>query len=125
MGCLIFISISILAFIVPNFYNISASTRRITTYAMLIQGAVAPVMMLTRIPFFVIRSGGRVLEIILLDSLFMWLVKVPVALVIGFVFNAPLIFIYLGVELTRVLNAIVSLFFYRQKKWLRNLATDN
>jgi len=124
MGVIIMAIISVLAFIVPHFYNIQDSTKRLTTYAILIQGAVAPIMMMTRIPFFVLRSGGRVLEILLLDSIFMWVVKVPIALLFGNVFDVNIIILFLAVESTRLLNAFVSLFFYRQKLWLKNLSVD-
>jgi Na+-driven multidrug efflux pump len=124
IGVCITIFITGLAFSVPYFYNISAETRQITIYAILIQGAVAPIIMFTRIPFFVLRSGGRVYEIILLDSLFMWVVKVPVALIAGYYFKLDLMMIYLLVESTRFLNAIISMSFYRQKKWLKNLSAD-
>src|SRR5690606_14026653 len=79
MGIAITFILSIFAFIVPLFYNIHPETRRLATYAILIQGFFAPILMLTRIPFFVLRSGGRVLEVLFLDSSFMWVIKVPVA----------------------------------------------
>jgi putative MATE family efflux protein len=124
MGVIIMAVISVFGVIVPQFYNISEATKQLTIYAILIQGAVAPIMMFTRIPFFVLRSGGRVLEIVFLDSLFMWVVKVPVALIVGYHFKADLIFIYLAVESTRLLNAFVSMMFYKKKRWLRNLSEE-
>ncbi|MDF2698595.1 MAG: Multi antimicrobial extrusion protein MatE family protein [Haloplasmataceae bacterium] len=120
-GILIMFMVSICAFIVPPFYNVDSEIRRLTTYAILIQGFTAPILMLTRIPFFVLRSGGRVIEILFLDNVFMWIVKVPVAIFFGYVLKSNIIIIFLAVELTRFLNAIISMYFYRQKKWLRNL----
>ncbi len=121
MGMIITFLLSTLAFIIPQFYNIHDETRVLTTYAILIQGLFAPVLMLTRIPFFVLRSGGRVLEVLFLDSVFMWVVKVPVALICGYVFHFSIIPLFFAVEATRVLNALVSITFYKQRKWLKNL----
>lgn len=121
MGIIIAVIISILAFIVPIFYNIKPETKILTTYAILIQGLVAPILMLTRIPFFVLRSGGRVNEVVLLDSVFMWVVKVPTALFFGYVLHVEIIPLFLSIEATRILNAIVSMYYYKQKKWLNNL----
>lgn len=124
MGMIVMVIITGLAFIVPEFYNISETTKRLTTYAILIQGFVAPLVMLYRIPFFVLRAGGRVYEIVLLDGAFMWLVKVPVALILGYVVKADLMTIFLVVEMTRIINVYISMYFFKQKKWLINLSTQ-
>ncbi len=121
MGIIIAIIASMLAFVVPIFYNIKPETKILTSYAILIQGIVAPILMLTRIPFFVLRSGGRVNEVVLLDSAFMWVVKVPTAFFFGFVLHVGIIPLFLSVEATRILNAIISIHYYKQKKWLINL----
>ena len=123
MGIIITLLLSILAFIVPLFYNIHPETRQLTTYAILIHGMFAPIIMLTRIPFFVLRSGGRVVEVLFLDSIFMWVVKVPVSLICGYVLKFPIIPLFLAVESTRVLNAFISMALYKRKKWLVNLTT--
>ncbi len=121
MGLVIAVILSVLAFIVPLFYNIEPETKLLITYAVLIQGMIAPILMLTRIPFFVLRSGGRVIEVMCLDSLFMWLVKVPVALICGYLLHFNIIILILAVESTRILNAFVSMALYKRKKWLINL----
>jgi len=121
IGFIIMFIVMIIAFIVPSFYNIKPETRQLTTYAILIQGMAAPILMLTRIPFFVLRSGGRVVEVLFLDSIFMLVVKVPVAYVCANVFNFSIIPLFLAIESTRILNAMISMWFYKRKKWLKNL----
>ena len=53
----------------------------------------------------------------------MWVVKVPVSLICGYVLKFPIIPLFLAVESTRVLNAFISMALYKRKKWLVNLTT--
>lgn len=123
MGIIITFILSIISFIVPHFYNIQPQTKVLTTYVILIHAFMAPVTMLTRIPFFVLRSGGRVYEVLLLDAIFMWIVKVPVAIICGYVLHFPILPLFLAVEATRILNATISMALYKKKRWLTNLTS--
>lgn len=124
MGFVILVIISFLAMIIPEFYNIDPSLKRMTMYAIIVHGLVAPFMLLSRIPFFVFRSGGRVYEILFIHSLFMWFVRVPTAAVFGYFFNLNIIQLIFIVESTRILNAIISMWLFKRKSWLHNITKD-
>jgi len=121
MGIVIFFVLGISAFIIPQFYNISDQTKQVTTYAILVQALFAPMLLITRTPFFILRSGGRVKEIVFLNGIFMWVVKIPIAILFGYVLKTNIIVLFFAVESTRVINAVFSLYFYNQKKWIKNL----
>ncbi len=121
MGFIVLIVLGISGFIVPHFYNISDAEKHLTSYAILVQALFVPALIMTRIPIFILRSGGRVTEVVFLNGIFMWIVKIPVALLFGYVLHANLILLFFSVEATRVISMILSLYFLKQKKWLKNL----
>lgn len=125
VGIVILVVLSIAGFVVPQFYNISGYTRQVTTYTILIQALFAPMLILTRIFFFILRSGGRVREVVLINGLFMWVVKVPLAVILGFVFKVDIIILFFAVEATRVLNTLICIYYYKQKKWRINLTLES
>lgn len=124
MGIFIFIILSALSFIIPSFYNISGYTKQLTTYTILIQALFAPILVINRIFFFIIRSGGKVKEVLLMNGIFMWVVKVPLALFLCHVLHVHVILLFFIIEATRVLNLLVSIYFYKQKKWCVNLIKE-
>ena len=121
---IIFVFMILSGFIIPGVYNIGADTRQLTMYILIIQAFFAPMLIVSRTLFFIIRSGGKVKEVLIVDGLFMWVVKVPVALLFHYVFKANIVFIILAVEFTRVINALLSIMIYRQKKWQVNLTVS-
>lgn len=121
MSLVILVVLSITSFIVPNLYNISGYTRQITTYIILIQALFAPALIMVRIYFFIIRSGGRVREVVIMNGLFVWLVRVPVAVILGVVLKVNIVVLFFAVEFTRVINVLICVYYYKQKKWKTNL----
>jgi putative MATE family efflux protein len=112
------------AFIIPSFYNINSELKTLVTYALIIRALVPLPLALTREIIFILKSGGKTREVVILDGIFMWVVKVPLALIASYVLDIHAIWIYLIVESQQFTNVLISLYFYKQKKWLNNLTTS-
>ncbi|QVK21659.1 hypothetical protein KHQ82_04875 [Mycoplasmatota bacterium] len=55
------------------------------------------------------------MDVLILDSTFMWVIKVPVAVTLAYMTNLSIIWLVIGVETTRVTNAFISMYFYNKK----------
>jgi len=123
IGLVVTIITLLLSIFIPNLYTgLELETRSMMRTLIIIYGVSSPLIALTRIPFFVLRSGGRVKEVIILDAVFMWVVKVPVALLLAYYTNLSVVWLVGFVEATRILNAFISLYFFNKQQWLVKLA---
>ncbi|XMB67430.1 MATE family efflux transporter [Mycoplasmatota bacterium zrk1] len=121
IGLVVMIITAILSYFIPNMYHgLELETKELMRKLILVYGFTSPIVALTRIPFFVLRSGGRVLDVLILDSTFMWVIKVPVAVTLAYMTNLSIIWLVIGVESTRVINAFISMYFYNKKQWLNS-----
>lgn len=121
MAILITIFMIPASFIIPKFYNIDISLQNQVTIAIIIRGLVPVPMVITRIIFFILKSGGRTVDVILIDGVFMWLVKVPLALIGSYIFDLNILWLYFIIEFQQFANLIISVYFFKKRKWLINL----
>lgn len=86
-------------------------------------------MMITFICYYIIRAGGQTTTSLFLDSIFTWILPVPILITLIYLkpFNTGSVIldfslIILIVQSTDFVKMIISLISYKQKKWVRNLA---
>ena len=71
----------------------------------------------------VLRSGGDTKMCLFLDTSGVWFIGVPLAFW-ELVWRLPIYTVYALVMTEEVYKAVLGYIRYRQKKWLRNLASD-
>lgn len=72
----------------------------------------------------VLRSGGDTAMCLFIDTSGVWFIGIPLAFIGGLILKQPIHIVYGMVTLEEVYKAVIGYIRYRQKKWLRNLATD-
>lgn len=72
----------------------------------------------------VLRSGGDTKMCLFLDTSGVWFIGIPLAFLGGLFFKFPIYIVYGMVMLEEVYKAVLGYWWYRQKKWLRNLAAE-
>ena len=71
--------------------------------------------------YFVFRSGGDSRSIFLIDSLFMWIIPIPLLIGLTRGTNLPLTAVYFLVEVSYVLKCLLALGLLKKERWLNNL----
>ena len=71
--------------------------------------------------YFVFRSGGDSRSIFLIDSLFMWIIPIPLLIGLTRGTNLPLTAVYCLVEVSYVLKCLLALALLKKERWLNNL----
>ncbi|MNM78065.1 hypothetical protein D3C81_899510 [compost metagenome] len=72
----------------------------------------------------VLNSGGDSKFVFVMESATTWIVGVPSALLLSFVFNQPIYWVYLILSLEEVVRFFVGAARIRSKKWMKNLVSD-
>jgi len=72
----------------------------------------------------IFRAGGDVRYGLICDTVAMWGYAVPVGLLCAFVLKLPEMWVYFILCLDEFVKLPVNVWYYRKRKWLRNITRD-
>lgn len=107
-----------------DFYSVTELTKSWAIFNIRVNALFVPLYTMNVTLFFIIRSGGDTKSTLLMDSGFMWLVAVPVALTLAFFTALPITLMFLIVQGTEFFKVLFSISRYNKKRWVKNLATE-
>ena len=116
-GVLMFAS----SFIIPNLYNISDEARYIATTALRIMSVMFWVYMINTECYFILRAGGDMKSTMAMDSLYMWIINLPIVGFFAYYTSLPIIALYLIGQSTDLLKMAFSFHLVKKEKWVVNL----
>jgi Na+-driven multidrug efflux pump len=105
----------------PMLYNTTESVRNIAATIIIITAAFSPVNAFVHACYFTIRSGGKTYITFLFDSVFEWIICVPVAFVIASYTDMHIFFLYFIVQMMVFIKAIIGGILVSKGVWVHNL----
>lgn len=125
VGFVITIITMISSFFTPYLFNVSDEIRMMSSWILRIIALAFPLYLFTVTIFFTLRAGGDVRGVFVMDSMAMWVITIPLAWAVVNFTELPMIYIYLAVQSTELLKAVIGYHRFRQEKWLKNLTHKN
>lgn len=83
--------------------------------------AMMPLYSMAHCCYFTLRSGGRTVITFIFDSGFTWGVSVPVAWILAYMTNLPVVPMYLIVQSLELIKVIFGVILMRKGVWIRNI----
>jgi putative MATE family efflux protein len=111
-----------LSFIIVHIYNVSDAVKHIAQFNIRVQSMLIPIYTFNVCLFFTFRAGGDTKSTFIFDSGFMMLISVPVALLLSFKTNLPVMYMFMIVQLTELPKLTFGLWRYKKGHWIKNLA---
>lgn len=108
----------------PRLYNTEQAVRDIASFVIRVDGVLMCVYAFTNAAYFTLRSGGKVFVTILFDSFFTWAVYVPVCLILSYLTDLPIQWLYVLAASTEFVKAVLGYIFLRRKTWVNQLVAD-
>ncbi len=105
----------------PLIYNTEESVRALATSFIIVCACCMPIYGFVHATYFTLRSGGRTVITFLFDSAFVWIVNVPFAFVISRYTQLPIVWLFLGVQLTDLIKCVVGWILVKKGIWLNNI----
>ena len=109
----------------PKLYSdISVESQLLATRFMLLVSIFLWVYAYNASCFFILRAGGSTVSALIFDSLFTWLLPVPIALYVAFVMkgNRPdVVLLYFSIQCIDFIKLTIGTIIVRRGKWIRNL----
>ncbi len=107
--------------LVPQAYNTTDTVKALAEKLLLVYAAMMPLFSYTNSCYFTLRSGGKTIITFVFDSLFVWVVSIPVAFALSHWTRMNIVTMYLIVELLNVIKCVIGFILVRNRRWVVNL----
>jgi Na+-driven multidrug efflux pump len=121
LSCISALLFALSIYIIPIFYSVSYEVLRYSSNLILINAVFFPFIFLNTVVFFILRVGGDMKNVFILNSLFPWVVTIPCALILRYYFNLSFIFVFIFSQSFFVVKLFLSSYFFNKGHWLKNL----
>lgn len=110
-----------LAPVIPRLYNTSESVRHLATQLLFVVAVCMPMHSFTNSCYFTLRSGGKTLITFVFDSLYLWVLCVPVAFGLSRFTGMPILPMYIIVQSLDLIKCAIGFYMVKSKKWVKDL----
>lgn len=105
----------------PKIYNTTPEVKHLATQFLMAQALITPQIALLHTTYFTLRSGGRTIVTFLFDSVFMWVVSVPIAFVLSRCTNLYVIWMFLIVQSADWIKCVIGVVLVKKGVWMHNI----
>ena len=124
VGCLMMGMQISLSGVFPLMYNTTDSVRELAGYIMVCFGFTMPAAALATSTYYTIRSGGRVFVTMLFDSVYAWVIVMPVVASLAYLTDLPFKYILPIVLVVENLKLLPGLILVHKGIWVRQLKVE-
>lgn len=110
--------------IVPALYNTTDSVKHLASQLMRVCGCMLPLHAIVNCSYWTLRAGGKTYITMLFDSVFCWVVAVPIAWCLIHLTQLPLLTVYICVSLADIIKAVIGGILIRKGIWVNNIVAN-
>ena len=114
-----------LSSVFPLMYNTTDEARNIAAYMIRVSSLIMPAHAFANASYFTLRSGGQVLITLLFDSVFMWVVVVPTAAILGYFTALNIFALFLICQGLEILKALFGAILVIKGTWVKQLVGNS
>lgn len=107
--------------ILPGFFSLRGNVFAMATTLLITKAAFSWTQGYSETIYYIIRAGGEVRAVLVIDGLFMMYGPFLMSTIVSYGTDWPIQIVYLCTEATYIIKIMVATYFYRRKKWCRNL----
>ena len=105
-------------------YNTNQEAKRIAAHFLIAQAVFTPQIALLHTSYFTIRSGGKTLVTFLFDSVFMWVVSVPLAYLLSRFTDIYVVWIFVFLQMADWIKCTIGVVLVHKGVWMNNIVSD-
>ncbi len=105
----------------PAMYNTSAEVRSIATGLLLMVAASGPLHAFCHASYFTLRSGGKTWVTFLFDSVYLWIISIPVARLLSTGTDWHIILVYGICQFIDIIKCIIGYVLLKRKVWINRI----
>ena len=105
-------------------YNTSDSIKNIAVVFICISAALTPVEALNNAAYFTLRSGGKTFITFLFDSVYLWVISIPVATLLVKFTDWDIIPIYAFCQSLNLIKSVIGVILVKKGIWIQNVVAE-
>ena len=105
----------------PNLYNTTDFIKSLATKFIYISAIQMPLCSFSHASYFTLRSGGKTIITFLFDSVFSWVLLVPLSFALASFTNLDIVAVYALVQSTELIKCIMGYYMVRSNVWLNKI----
>ncbi len=105
----------------PNIYATEESIKELARTFIMIAALVMPLNAFCHCTYFTLRSGGKTVVTFLFDSVYTWVLVIPVATILAKYTTLPIAWVFFLVQSLEFVKAIIGFFMVKSGVWLQNI----
>ena len=109
----------------PRMYNTTEEVRHIASRLLMIVAMAGPVNAFCHCCYFTLRSGGKTWITFLFDSVYLWVLSIPLARLLTGATVWPILPIYAVCTFIDVIKAFAGGILIKKNVWVHNIVNDN
>lgn len=109
----------------PRLYNTTDEVRLLATRLLIIVALSGPISSISHCCYFALRSGGKTWITFLFDSVYLWVISVPLARLLTSFTVWPILPIYAVCTFVDIIKASVGVILIRKGVWVHNIVGKN
>ena len=90
-----------------------------------ISALVMPLCAFSHCTYFTLRSGGKTVITFLFDSVYTWIVVIPIAYVLSNYSSLSIGVVFFLVQFTEIIKATLGFFMVKSGIWLQNIVEES
>ncbi|WP_053985940.1 MATE family efflux transporter [Niameybacter massiliensis] len=108
----------------PMLYNTTDEVKDLAAWFIRIAAICMPIYGFLHATYFTLRSGGKTIITFIFDSVYLWLVSIPLAFMLAYYTGINILVVYLMCQLVDIFKCMLGYILLRKGVWIQNLVTD-
>ena len=108
----------------PRIYNTTPEVRALAAQFIMVQAVFMPQNAFLHAAYFTLRSGGKTIVTFFFDSVFVWIVSVPIAYILSRCTNMYVVYILIMVQIGDWLKCVLGFVLVKKGVWLQNIVSS-
>ena len=108
----------------PNIYNTEQAIKELATKFILISALIMPICAFCHSTYFTLRSGGKTMVTFIFDSVYTWIVVIPVAYCLSHFTTWNIVPVFFCVQSMEFVKAIIGFFMVKSNVWLNTIVKN-
>ena len=109
----------------PSIYNTEESIKELAGTLILISALVMPLCAFSHCSYFTLRSGGKTGVTFLFDSVYTWVLVIPIAYCLANFSSLSITMVFFLVQFTEIIKVTIGFFMVRSGVWLQNIVEES
>lgn len=109
----------------PRIYNTTDKVRSLATHFIMVSSLCMPIYAFMHACYFTLRSGGKTIITFLFDSVYVWVVDIPLALILTRFTGIPIFPIYLSCQLIEIVKCGIGYVLVKKGVWINNMVSED